>query len=130
MSEIPRFHRAQLDGIPRCARGYYPNEFIYFKWDKDLLKQINPSEFKVIFQDLAGRNVSLGKLQQRVLLPNHFFDPHAPLVVVGLDKRGYQVRYIAELTRGNQYELMSATPGDQTMNKSIPRYNVGFGNYK
>ena len=120
MSEIPRFHRNQLDGIPRCARGYYPGEFIHFQWSVNL----DPKKFRVIIQDLAGRNVSLGHLRPMVLLPNHFFDPHAPLVVVGLNDKGQQIRYIGELTRGNHYSITTYFPGDQTMLKSIPRYNL------
>lgn len=122
MSEIPRIHRAQLAaGIPRCAKGYGPDEFLHFQLDP----RLDPRKFRVLVQDLSARWVELSKtLQTRVLIPNTFFDPHATLVIVGLNEKGQQVRFVSEMSRGYFYVLNGDEPGDHTVQKFIPTYNL------
>jgi len=119
MSEIPRLNRGS-SGIPRCAKGYGPGEFLYFQW----IASIDPLKFKVIVEDLAGRWINLGPIRTQVLIPNTYWDPHATLIVVGTNKSGQQVRYIGEMTRGNMYVLHTDQPGDSTMQKYLPKYNL------
>lgn len=120
MSEIPRATSQTLDGIPRCAKGYSSDDFLFFQWTSN----INPNSFKVILEDLAGRWVGLGPVQSRVLVPNTYFAPNAMLIVAGLNKRGEKVRYIGTLSRGNMYVLYTDSIGDHTMQKYLPQYNL------
>lgn len=120
MSEITRATSQTLCGIPRCARGYNSDDFLFFQWTAN----INPTAFKVIVEDLAGRWVNLGPIQSRVLVPNTYFGPYAKLIVVGLNKNGHQVRYIGVLSRANMYVLHTDRMGDHTMQKYLPQYNL------
>lgn len=119
MSEIPRYHRTELI-IPRSARGYGNDEFLLFKWDPSL----DPSQFRVLLEDLAGRWVNLGNLNDRVLIPNTYFPQKAYLVIVGRNRRGQQVRYIGEFRRGHFYILESTQAGDHKMTRFIPQHRM------
>lgn len=121
MSQIPRFTSQVLDGIPRCSRGYSVDEFLNFRW----ASQIDPTKYRVLIEDLSGRWIELSKtLQPMVYIPNTHFDPHATLVVVGVNKNRQQVRYIGEMTRGDYYELPSDMAGDHTFRKFSAKYNL------
>lgn len=116
MSEIPRFHSAELI-IPRSARGYSNNDFIQFNW----IPSIDPSQFRVLVEDLSGRWINLGTLKERVLIPNTYFPEHAYLIVVGKNRHDQQVRYIGTLRRAQLYILDSSKEGDHTMRRFIPQ---------
>lgn len=113
MSQIPRFSSDEI--IPRSARGYSPDEFLYFDW----VPEIPASRFKVLVEDLSGRWVNLGAVNKRVYVPNTYFPAHATLVIVGANSYGQQVRFISELQRGQKYKLKTADAGDHYVERSI-----------
>jgi len=43
------------------------------------------------------------------------------LVVVGLNRKGEQVRHLNELRRGHRYTILSSQKGDHYMSRSIPQ---------
>ena len=115
MSEIPRFDSAELI-IPRSARGYNPDEFLYFSLDKSL----DASKFRVLLEDLAGRWVNLGNPTDRVFVPNTYWPEKAMLIVVGQNSGGEQVRFLSTLKRGNHYALRGSQGGDRSAVMMIP----------
>ncbi len=119
MSEIARFHRAELI-VPRSARGYGNDEFLFFQWDPS----IDKTQFRVLLEDLAGRWVNLGNLDKKILIPNTYFPEKAMLVVVGRNRHGDQVRYLDELRRGHFYVLSSSAAGDHPMGRFIPQHRT------
>lgn len=116
MSDIPRFHSATLN-VPRYVRGYGNDEFIKFDWESSL----DPSQFRVLVEDLKGEWRSLGSLKNDVYIPNIYFPQHARLVVVGVNRKGEQVRYSSTLRRGQLYVMESSRAGDHTMVRYIPQ---------
>jgi hypothetical protein len=117
MSQIPRFHRTELI-IPRSARGYATNEFLYFRWHPS----VNPCDYRILVEDLSGRWVTLGQLDKQVFIPNTYFPADATLAIVGHNPKGTQTRFTGNLTRGATYELGPAMPGDHLMYKSKAWY--------
>lgn len=117
MSQISRFHRTQVI-IPREIRGYGIDEFLHFQYDPSL----NPSRFRILVEDLAGRWVNIGTLKNKVYIPNTYWPNNAKLVVVGTNNAGQQVRYLGVLKRGSLYVMTSSTPGDHSMQVFAPQY--------
>ena len=117
MSNIPRFHRTELI-VPRYARGYGNDEFLFFDWEPS----IDPSQFRVLLEDLSGEFISIGNLKKRVFVPNTYFPQKAMLIIVGKNRRGEQVRHFGELRRGHYYKLESSKGGDHYMTRMIPQH--------
>ncbi len=116
MSGIPRFHRTQLSN-PRYLKGYGNDEFLYFDWDPSL----DPSKFRVLVESLSGQWEHIGQLKKTVYVPNVHYPEHAMLVVVGVNRKGEQVRHLGELRRGHFYRLESSVEGDHYMTRMIPQ---------
>lgn len=126
MSEISRFHRTQVI-IPREIRGYGKDEFIQFQYDPSL----DASKFRVLVEDLAGRWVELGKLANKLFVPNTYWPNNAKLVVVGTNRFGQQVRFVGTLNRGALYVLGTSSAGDHGMkvfSQQTSEPHVGYQN--
>lgn len=114
MSNQPRFHGNQLI-IPRSARGYNPDEFIYFEWHPAL----SQDKFRVLVNTLSGEWMSMGNLKSKMFVPNVYFDPHAKLVIVGTNEQGEQIRFITTLRRSHMYLLNQSQGGDYEIGSYI-----------
>jgi hypothetical protein len=114
MSQIPLYTSTMMN-VPREARGYSLGEFLFFKWPSTL----DNNRFRVLVEDLAGKWVELGTLQEKVYIPAHQFDPHAKLVVVGRNKKDLQIRFVNEMKRGHLYTLGSTEAGTHLMERYV-----------
>lgn len=112
MSQIPLIPNTQMN-VPREARGYSIGEFLFFKWPSTL----DNNRFRVLVEDLAGKWLELGTLQDKVYIPATHFDPHAKLVVVGRNKRDSEVRFVHEMKRGHLYVLPTTEAGTHMMER-------------
>lgn len=121
MSNIPRYHRTELI-VPRSARGYGTDEFLYFSWDPAL----EPALLRVLVEDLSGRWINLGTVKKSVFIPNVYFPNQANLVVVGRNRKGEQVRFFGRLRRGQFYILPGSKAGDYIMRRMIPQHIAGL----
>lgn len=114
MSAIPLYSNTEMNvprGLSKGSRPYGNNEFLFFKWNPILDK----SKFNVFVENLDGKWLSLGALNDMIYIPAVHFPHNAILVVVGRNNSGKQVRFTSNMARGKLYVMNSTEEGDHSM---------------
>ena len=114
--------------IPRSAKGYGNNDFLWFKVDTP---DVVPSSLFVFLKDSSEDYQArcLGRLQPYMKVPNIYYPPYATLTITGRNRKGEKVEFRGRMQRGSMYNVTTGVPGIHRIYPVTTTENCGCCNY-